>query len=60
VFLTLGLFNIIINVGLLLLADRFLEKLSIQSFWTAFWAVILFSLTNFIISRLNKLATNKH
>jgi putative membrane protein len=52
VFLTLGLFNIIINIGLLLLADRFLDTLSIQSFWAAFWTVIILSLTNSAISHL--------
>jgi putative membrane protein len=52
VFLTLGLFNIIINIGLLLLADRFIDTLSIQGFWAAFWTVIILSLTNSAISRL--------
>ncbi len=59
VFLTLGLFNVIINIGLLLLADRFLTQLSIQGFWTAFWAVILFSLTNAIISHIGTSIGNK-
>lgn len=60
VFITFGLFNIIINIGLLLLADKFLDKLSIQGFWTAFWAVVIFSLTNFIISQLHNRTGNKN
>ncbi|EKE11467.1 MAG: hypothetical protein ACD_15C00076G0005 [uncultured bacterium] len=54
VFLTFGIFNIFINIGLLLLADKFLDKLAIQGFWAAFWAVIIFSLTNHVIYNLNK------
>lgn len=54
VLLTLGLFNIIINVGLLLLADRFLDQLTINGFWPAFWGVIIISLVNHLISHLSK------
>lgn len=60
VFLTFGLFNIIINIGLLLLADKFLDKMSLLGFWTAFWAVIIFSLTNAVISQLNNHIGNKN
>lgn len=54
VFLTLGLFNIIINVGLLLLADRFLTQLTIQGFWPAFWGIIILSIMNHLISHLHR------
>lgn len=54
VILTLGLFNIIINIILLLIADRFLSQLTIQSFAAAFWSLIIFSLVNFVISHLSK------
>ncbi|PIP27519.1 MAG: hypothetical protein COX30_01445 [Candidatus Moranbacteria bacterium CG23_combo_of_CG06-09_8_20_14_all_39_10] len=54
VFLTLGLFNIIINVGLLLLADKFLDQLIIKGFWPAFWGVVIFSIINHLISHLHR------
>lgn len=54
VFLTLGLFNIVINVGLLLLADNFLTQLTIKGFWPAFWGVIIISVANHLISHLSK------
>ena len=54
VFLTLGLFNVVINVGLMFLADRFLTQLTIKGFWAAFWGVIIISLMNHFISHLHK------
>ena len=54
VFLTLGLFNIVINVGLLFLADKFLTQLTIKGFWPAFWAVIILSIMNHLISHVNR------
>jgi putative membrane protein len=54
ILLTLGLFNIIINIALLLLADRLLENLVIRGFWAAFWGVVIISLTNHFISHFAK------
>jgi len=54
IFLTLGLFNILINIFLLFLAAKFLPDLNIQTFWAAFWGVIIISLTNYLISHLSK------
>ena len=54
ILLTLGLFNILINIFLLFLAAKFLPHLSIQTFWAAFWGVIILSLTNHIVSHLSK------
>jgi putative membrane protein len=59
IFITFGLFNIIINIGLLYLADWLLNDLIIHGFWTAFWAVIIFSLTNSIISHISNHTDNK-
>ena len=60
IFLTLGLFNILINILLLLLADRLLISLDIRTFWAAFWGVVVISLTNHLISNLSKKGdTNK-
>jgi putative membrane protein len=58
IFLTLGLFNIVINVGMLLLADRFLTHLTITGFWPAFWGVVILSLINHLISHLHRNKTN--
>lgn len=54
IFLTLGLFNLLINIFLLFLAARFLPDLHIQTFWAAFWGVIIISFTNYLISYLSK------
>lgn len=54
IFLTLGLFNILINIFLLLLVSKILPNLDIQSFWAAFWGVVVISLTNHLVSSLSK------
>lgn len=54
VFLTLGLFNIVINIGLLLLAAKFLDQLAIRGFWAAFWGVVIISLVNNILSHISR------
>lgn len=54
IFLTLGLFYIILNVALLLLAARFIPHLAIHGFWAAFWGVIIISLINSLVSHLGK------
>lgn len=48
VWLTLGLFNIVINIGLLLLADKILPQLEIHGYWTVLIASIIISLVNSI------------
>lgn len=58
IFLTLGLFNIIINIGLLLLADKLLTQLTIQGFWPAFWGIVILSLINHFISHLHRDRSN--
>lgn len=54
IFLTLGLFYIILNVALLILAARFIPHLAIHGFWAAFWGVIIISLMNSLVSRLGR------
>jgi len=54
IFLTLGLFNILINVGLLLFADKLLPYLRIDGFWPAFWGVLILSIMNFIVTQFKK------
>ena len=53
-FLTLGLFYVIINVAILLLAVSFIPNLHVAGFWPAFWGVIVISLVNNLISSLVK------
>ncbi len=48
VWLTLGLFNLVINIGLLYIADLILPQLEIHGFWTLFIASIIISLVNSI------------
>lgn len=59
IFLTLGLFNLVINIFILFLADKFLETLVIQNITTAILAIIIFSITNYIISHLGKVSDLK-
>ncbi len=49
IILTLGLFTIVINIGLLLFVASLLPSLSINGFWAAFWGIIIISLTNHLI-----------
>ena len=58
ILLTLGLFNILINIFLLFLAARFLPHLDIQTFCAAFWGFVIISLTNQLISHLSKTKEN--
>ncbi len=49
IILTLGLFTVIINIGLLLFTAMLLPSLTINGFWASFWGVIVISLTNHLI-----------
>ena len=49
IIITFGLFYIVINIVLLLIADHFLAQLVIQDFWSLFWASIIIGLANSII-----------
>ena len=52
--LSLGLFYIIINVIILLLAASFIPSLIITGFWPAFWGVIFIILVNNLVSSFIK------
>jgi len=54
IILTLGLFSLIINIGLLFFTASILPTIQISGFWAAFWAVIIISLTNNIIINIAK------
>ena len=44
--ITLGLFNIVINIAILLLADYVLPQLAIQGFTTLFWTSLIVAIAN--------------
>jgi|WetSurMetagenome_2_1015567.scaffolds.fasta_scaffold176876_2 putative membrane protein len=54
IILTLGLFTIIINIAMLFLAASFIPGLIIIGFWAGFWAVIIISIVNGIITKTFK------
>ena len=47
--LTFGLFNIVINIVLLLIADKFIAQLVIADVWSLFWASVILGVANSII-----------
>ena len=54
IFITLGLFVIVINAIILFGVDWFIEELSITGFWGYFWGVIILVLVNTIIVGASK------
>jgi putative membrane protein len=48
--LSLGLFTLIINAFMFYLASKFVIGFSVASFWSAFWAALLFSVLSFILN----------
>ncbi len=52
IWLTLGLFTIVINVLMLTLAAKISGTLFIETWTAAFWAVVVISIINFVISSI--------
>jgi putative membrane protein len=50
IILTLGLFSLVINALMLLLTDWLLPVITIDGFWTAFWASLLISLIAWVLN----------
>jgi putative membrane protein len=50
IWLTLGLFTIVINVLMLNLAAKIVGALIIETWTAAFWAVVVISIINYVIS----------
>jgi len=50
--LTLGLFNLIINAGMLWIVDYFVDNFRIFGFWGYFWSSILISIITVLLSRI--------
>lgn len=47
--LTLGLFTLIINAFIFILASKFVKGFEVINFWSAFWAALLFSIISSIL-----------
>jgi len=54
IILTLGLFTLVINMGLLWLMTLFFPQLQIQGFWAYFWGTIIVSTINWVVGALTK------
>lgn len=52
--LSLGLFTLVINALLVLLASSVLDGFSVAGFWVAFWFSIILSLFNYLLNTLIK------
>jgi len=52
IWITLGLFTIVINVLMLNLAARIVGALVIETWTAAFWAVVVISVINYMVSSL--------
>ena len=50
--LTLGLFNIVINAGMLWIVDYFIKGLEISGFWGYIWGSIVISIISVILSNI--------
>lgn len=48
IILTLGLFNIVINMIILWFLTQFIPTIAISGFWAYFWAAAIIMLTNWI------------
>jgi len=48
ILLTLGLFSIIINIGLLWLLEYLIPELTISGFWTYLWSVLILIAVNIV------------
>lgn len=47
--ITFGLFNIVIHLAVLWIADQLLVQLTITDFWALFWAAIIVAVANIFI-----------
>jgi putative membrane protein len=56
---SLGLFLLVINAGMIMLADRLIDGFSVKNFWWALWFSIVLSIVNSILSTLGKNSANR-
>src|SRR5438045_2664892 len=52
VILTLGLFRVVINAGLLLLVDGLVEQFHVDGFASAFWGALVISIVSLLLNTL--------
>ena len=50
--LTLGLFNIIINAGMLWIVDLILSGLKVDGFWGYVWSSLVISIISIVVSKI--------
>ena len=50
--LTLGLFNIVINAGMLWIVDLILSGLEVKGFWGYIWSSIIISIISILVSKI--------
>ena len=48
--LTLGLFTLVINAFIFILASKFVKGFEVINFWSAFWAALLFSIISSVLN----------
>ncbi len=52
--LTLGLFTLVVNALMLLLASYFVEGVEVETFAAAFWGALIISIISFITNKILK------
>jgi putative membrane protein len=50
--LTLGLFNIVINAGMLWIVDLILDGLKVEGFWAYVWSSLIISIISIVVSKI--------
>ena len=58
-FLTLGLFTLVINALMLLLTDALVNALDVDGFWAALWGSIVISIVSILFSMILPEATGR-
>jgi putative membrane protein len=56
---SMGLFLLVINAGIIMLADRLVEGFTVRNFWWALWFSIVLSIVNGILSSLGRNSANR-
>jgi putative membrane protein len=54
IYLTLGAFPLVINIGILWLLQYFIPELKIDGFWAYFWSIIIISVVNWMFDIIVK------
>ena len=49
-----GIFLLVINAAIVLMADKLIDGFSVRSFWTALWFSIVLWLVTMVLDNLNK------